>query len=102
MARTSRATFRNDGPGLITTTSVKGHEEQGIYQFKNNDELEMCFAPPGRDRPTKYEGTAGNTLISLKREKVTPTKIGDEKKDPKTPDDKKDPKVPDPKKDPKP
>jgi uncharacterized protein (TIGR03067 family) len=98
----ARATFRNEGPGLITTTSVKGHEEQGIYEFKNNDELELCIAPPGRDRPAKDQVTAGYTYITLKREKETPTKTGDEKKDPKVPDEKKDPKVPDEKKDPKP
>jgi uncharacterized protein (TIGR03067 family) len=95
----SRATFKIEPgtPARITTTSVKGHDELGIYQFKGEDDLELCVAPYGDERPTAFKGEMGNMLLTLKREKEVVKKPGDDKKGPgketppKTGDDKKEP-----------
>jgi uncharacterized protein (TIGR03067 family) len=101
----ARATFRLEPPGnkdadpRIITTSVKGHDERGLYRLKD-DGLELCLAQPGAEYPADFKST-GNTLITFKREKETPAKpAGAEKKpDEKKPDEKKpDEKKPDEKK----
>ena len=84
----ARATFKLEtstggAPARLTTTSAKGHDELGIYQFKGDDGLELCVAPNGADRPTMFKGDMGNTFITFKREKEAAPKPAEEKKDPK-------------------
>ncbi len=42
----------------------------GIYEFEG-ERYKACFAPPGKDRPTKFEAPegSGNTLTVYEREK---------------------------------
>lgn len=49
---------------------AKGPGKKGIYELKD-DTLTVCFAPPGKPRPTKFEAPEGaDTLVFvLKREK---------------------------------
>jgi uncharacterized protein (TIGR03067 family) len=46
----------------------KGKKVQAIYSLKG-DELKLCLAAPGRDRPTKFESKPGSRyrLVILKR-----------------------------------
>jgi uncharacterized protein (TIGR03067 family) len=52
-----------DGPG-------KGKTFKGIFQLKG-DELKVCHAPPGKDRPKDFTSEKGsrNVLVVLKRAK---------------------------------
>lgn len=55
---------RSVGPGA-------GETIKGIYEFIDADTYRVCFAPPGKDRPTEFktkEG-AGHTLHVWKRAK---------------------------------
>jgi len=48
----------------------KGETLRGVYQM-NEDSFVVCFAAPGKDRPTelKAEGGPGLRVLSFKREK---------------------------------
>lgn len=48
----------------------KGKTLQGIYALEG-DELKLCLAQPGKERPTKFESTAnsGHFLLVMKRSK---------------------------------
>ena len=55
-------------PKETTDTLPDGTTIQGIYEL-DGDTLKSCVAPPGKDRPTKFEGKGGNTLRVFKRVK---------------------------------
>jgi uncharacterized protein (TIGR03067 family) len=48
-----------------------GEKFLGIYQLRKNTR-KLCFAPSGKDRPTKFSSTADNQhiLVTLKREEA--------------------------------
>jgi uncharacterized protein (TIGR03067 family) len=48
----------------------KGKTILGIYEL-TDDTYKVCFAPPGKDRPTEFSARAGsgNRLIVMKRQK---------------------------------
>jgi uncharacterized protein (TIGR03067 family) len=48
----------------------KGQAMLGIYEL-NGDTYKVCYAPPGKDRPTKFESESGseNNLLVFKRDK---------------------------------
>ncbi|MEX0713417.1 MAG: TIGR03067 domain-containing protein [Pirellulales bacterium] len=49
----------------------KGNEYQGIYELGKKTR-KMCFAPPGKERPTEFSSTSGSEhiLVTFEREKV--------------------------------
>jgi uncharacterized protein (TIGR03067 family) len=55
---------RKAGPG-------KGKTMRGIYEFLNEDRYRVCFAAPGKKRPTKFATNprSGHTLHVWKRVK---------------------------------
>ena len=55
-------------PKETTDTLPDGSTIKGIYEL-DGDTLKSCVAPPGKDRPTKFEGKGGNTLRVFKRVK---------------------------------
>jgi uncharacterized protein (TIGR03067 family) len=72
-----KATFTTDPaekPKTIDITPAEGAEAgkaaPGIYTLEK-DELKICIARPGGDRPTDFKGTGSTdvVLIVLKREK---------------------------------
>jgi len=57
----------------ITYGSTKGTKQLGIYKLEG-DQVEFCFAPPGKkDRPTEFSGRE-LTLSVWKREKKSDKK----------------------------
>jgi len=48
----------------------KGKTLLGIYEL-SDDAYKVCFAAPGKDRPTEFNSKegSGNRLIVMKREK---------------------------------
>jgi uncharacterized protein (TIGR03067 family) len=55
-------------PKETTDTLPDGMTIKGIYEL-DGDTLKSCVAPPGKDRPTEFEGKGGNTLRVFKRVK---------------------------------
>jgi len=55
-------------PKQTTDKLPDGTEIKGIYEL-DGDTLKSCVAPPGKDRPTKFEGKGGNTVRVFKRVK---------------------------------
>lgn len=55
---------RKVGPGA-------GQTIKGIYEFTDADHYRVCFAPPGKDRPTEFKTSpgSGHTLHVWKRSK---------------------------------
>jgi uncharacterized protein (TIGR03067 family) len=53
-----------------TTPNGKGNAILGIYEIKEN-RYRLCFAAPGKDRPTDFTSTpgSGRTLTAWEREK---------------------------------
>ncbi len=53
---------------LIAEGENKGQIARGIYELKD-DTLRICYAQPGRDRPTEFASKpgSGNTLTLYKR-----------------------------------
>ena len=49
----------------------KGNQYLGIYEMGENTR-KLCFAPPGRERPTQFSSTPGSEhiLVTYEREKV--------------------------------
>ena len=60
-------------PKTIDFTPTKGggtgDKFQGIYQLKKNSR-KLCFAPAGKDRPTKFSSTPENQHILVTYERV--------------------------------
>jgi uncharacterized protein (TIGR03067 family) len=53
------------------TKDKEGKEEKGIYKFED-DKLMLCIAPPGKDRPSKFETKeTPNRLFVLERDKTS-------------------------------
>ena len=54
----------------ITEGGGKGNVHRGIYEL-GEKARKLCFAPPGKDRPTEFTSTAGSehVLVLLEREK---------------------------------
>jgi uncharacterized protein (TIGR03067 family) len=54
----------------ITEGSSKGKSQQGIYQLEG-DTLKICFAGPGKERPTEMSTKEGSDLgmIAFKKER---------------------------------
>ncbi len=40
----------------------KGKKSLGIYKLEGNDRLVLCLAPPGKERPTKFEVKPGENV----------------------------------------
>jgi uncharacterized protein (TIGR03067 family) len=53
---------------LLGQGENKGKIARGIYELKD-DTLRICYAPPGKDRPTEFSSKpgSGNTLSLFKR-----------------------------------
>jgi len=53
-----------------TTDTAKGEISLGIYEI-TADDYKVCFAPPGKKRPTEFASKAGSGIILQvwKREK---------------------------------
>lgn len=53
---------------LIAEGENKGKTARGIYEL-GADKFRVCYAPPGKDRPTDFSSKpgSGNTLTSFKR-----------------------------------
>lgn len=49
----------------------KGNQHLGIYEIGKNTRR-LCFAPPGKDRPTEFSSAPGSehVLVTFEREKV--------------------------------
>jgi uncharacterized protein (TIGR03067 family) len=45
------------------TEPGKGKKMQAIYEFIDNDNYRICFAPPGKDRPTEFKTRPGTGHI---------------------------------------
>jgi uncharacterized protein (TIGR03067 family) len=56
-------------PKETTDKLPDGTEIKGIYEL-DGDTLKSCVAPPGKDRPTEFKGTGGNTVRVFKRVKA--------------------------------
>jgi uncharacterized protein (TIGR03067 family) len=62
-------------PKTIDFTSTegdgKGNQHLGIYEIGKNTR-KVCFAPPGKERPTEFSSTPGSQhiLVTFQREKV--------------------------------
>lgn len=74
----SEGTFKVDATKKPKTTEStadagpdKGKKFLGIYEIESADLHKVCFAPPGKDRPTEFASKAGsgNILQVWKREK---------------------------------
>jgi uncharacterized protein (TIGR03067 family) len=61
-------------PGTIDFTPTEGEEKGklhlGIYEIGEKSRR-LCFAPPGRERPTEFSSTSGSQriLVTFEREK---------------------------------
>jgi uncharacterized protein (TIGR03067 family) len=53
-------------PKEATDTLPDGTTIKSIYEL-DGDTLKSCVAPPGKDRPTKFECKGGNTVRVFKR-----------------------------------
>ena len=55
----------------ITQTSGenKGKTSLGIYEI-DGDTLKMCWAPPGKDRPTEFKSAEGSGILLAVQKKV--------------------------------
>src|SRR5258708_3978799 len=71
------ATLKVDGSKKPKTVDLdltegpdKGKKAQGIYEV-DGDNLKLCVAKPGKDRPTEFATKAGSetTLLVLKKDK---------------------------------
>jgi len=56
-------------PKEATDTLPDGSTIKSIYEL-DGDTLKSCVAPPGKDRPTEFKGTGGNTVRVFKRVKT--------------------------------
>ena len=45
-----------------TTDTAKGKTSLGIYEIAGDD-YQVCFAPPGKDRPKEFSSKPGNCFI---------------------------------------
>ena len=56
---------------LSTEGEGKGNAYLGIYELGEKIR-KLCFAPPGKDRPTEFSSTSGSehVLVTLEREKA--------------------------------
>jgi uncharacterized protein (TIGR03067 family) len=54
-----------------STEPGKGKEMHAIYEWLGDDQYRVCFAPPGKDRPTEFKTRpgSGHTLHVWKRAK---------------------------------
>jgi uncharacterized protein (TIGR03067 family) len=43
-----------------STEPGKGKKMQAIYEFMGEDQYRVCFAPPGKDRPTEFATKPGS------------------------------------------
>jgi len=53
----------------VTEGEGKGNTMLGIFEFKGDNTMRVCFDPEGKERPTSFEAKEGRLSATVEREK---------------------------------